>query len=202
MYTQHNSVTDGAGDLVISARKEIGIGPAGGTRNYTSGRLNTLGHYSWLYGRAEARILTPVGQGLWPAFWMVGATGGWPSNGEIDAMEEKGQEPSSDYGTLHGITTGGSLWSFGTKTTSAGKLVGSWHTYATVWQPGAVAALVDGKIFMTVTPADLTANDVWSFDKPFALYLDLAVGGDFVGSPSKSTAFPADMKVDWVRVTQ
>jgi beta-glucanase (GH16 family) len=81
-------------------------------------------------------------------------------------------------------------------------LAGSWHTYATVWQPGAIAILVDGRTFMTVTPADLPAGNVWGFDQPFWVRLDLAVGGDFVGSPTASTQFPAVMKVDWVRVTQ
>ena len=202
MYTDHNSLTDGAGDLVITARKETATGPGGATRNYTSGRLTTEGHYTWMYGRAEARVLTPPGQGLWPAFWTVGSNGSWPADGEIDAMEEKGQLASTDYGTVHGITTGGVEWSYGTTTSSAGRLVGSWHTYAGVWQPGAVSALVDGKTFMTVTPADLPSGDVWPFNQPFWLLLDLAVGGDFVGSPSKSTVFPANMKVDWVRVTQ
>jgi len=201
LYTDHNAVTDGAGSLVISAKQETAVGPLGGTHDYTSSRLTTEGHYTWQYGRAEARILTPVGQGLWPAFWGVGATGRWPANGEIDAMEMKGQQPSTDYGTVHGITAGGAHWSYG-RTATGTVLAGSWHTYATVWQPGAIATLVDGRPFMTVTPADLPAGNVWGFDQPFWVRLDLAVGGDFVGSPDATTVFPAVMKIDWVRVTQ
>lgn len=201
LYTDHNAFTDGSGSLDISAKKETAVGPNGGVHDYTSSRLTTEGHYSWQYGRAEARILTPPGQGLWPAFWGVGKTGVWPANGEIDAMEMKGQQASTDYGTVHGITSGGVHWSYGRSTTGP-VLAGSWHTYATVWQPGAIAILVDGRTFMTVTPADLPAGNVWGFDQPFWVRLDLAVGGDFVGSPTASTQFPAVMKVDWVRVTQ
>ena len=201
LYTNHNALTDGAGALVISAKKETEVGPNGGVHDYTSTRLTTEGHYSWQYGRAEARILTPAGQGLWPAFWGVGTTGRWPSNGEIDAMEMKGQQPSTDYGTVHGITAAGAHWSYG-RTATGTPLAGSWHTYATVWQPGAIATLVDGRPFLTVTPADLPAGSVWGFDQPFWVRLDLAVGGDFVGSPIASTVFPALMKVDWVRITQ
>jgi beta-glucanase (GH16 family) len=201
VYTDHNAFTDGNGSLVITAKQETAVGPLGGVHDYTSSRLTTEGHYSWQYGRAEARILTPAGAGLWPAFWGVGVNGGWPASGEIDTMEMKGQAPSTDYATVHGTTNAGLHWQF-SRNTSGTMLTGSWHTYATVWQPDAVATLVDGQPFFTVTPADLPAENVWGFDQPFYVLLDLAVGGDFVGSPTAATTFPAQMKVDWLRITQ
>ena len=201
-YTDHNAYADGAGDMVITAKKETITTASGATRDYTSGRLATDHLFSYEYGRAEARILTPPGQGLWPAWWAIGADSAWPASGEIDAMEELGQLPTTDFGTVHGITSGGTHWQYQSTTTAAGALAGSWHDYASVWQPDAVETLVDGRAFLTVTPADLPANEIWPFDKPFWLRLDLSVGGTFAGAPSPSTVFPAEMKIDWVRVTQ
>lgn len=202
MFTDHNAVTDGVGDMVITARKESAITPGGYLRDYTSTRMTTKGKFSYAYGLAEARILNPAGQGLWPTWWAMGTSGTWPGSGEIDAMEQVGQQPKTDFGTAHGITTSGTHWQYVATTTNASGLAGSWHTYAWLWVPGAVATLVDGRQFMSVTPADLPAANIWPFDKPFYLLLDLAVGGTFPGPPSASTVFPAEMKIDWVRVTQ
>ena len=202
MFTDQNAYTDGSGSMVITARREDTTTLGGAYRAYTSGRISTKGTFSYTYGTAEARILTPAGQGLWPTWWAMGTTSTWPASGEIDAMEQVGQQPATDFGTAHGATTSGAHWQYVRTTTSSGGLAGAWHNYAWTWVPGAVATLVDGRAFMTVTPADLPAADVWPFDKPFYLLLDLAVGGTFPGSPSASTVFPAEMKIDWVRVTQ
>jgi hypothetical protein len=202
-WTDHDATADGNGSMVISARKESFTGGDGVTRAYTSARLTTAGHYTWFYGEAEARIFVPAGQGLWPSFWSVGQKGPWPSNGEIDGMEMKGQEPKIDHGAVHGLNTNYSEWTYHATTTSTTPLAGQWHTYAMLWQPGVVETLVDGRPFMAVTPADVSGADIWPFDsQPFILRMQLAVGGDFVGAPSRSTVFPANMLVDWVRVTQ
>jgi beta-glucanase (GH16 family) len=118
-------------------------------------------------------------------------------------MEMKGQEPKIDHGAVHGLNTNYSEWTYHATTTSTTPLAGQWHTYAMLWQPGVVETLVDGRPFMAVTPADVSGADIWPFDsQPFVLRMQLAVGGDFVGAPSRSTVFPANMLVDWVRVTQ
>src|SRR5216684_3142847 len=101
--SENASVRDG--NLAITALAEKYTGTAGVTRNYTSGRLKTLGKFSQAYGRFEARIKIPYGQGMWPAFWMLGDDidkVGWPACGEIDIMENIGKEPAMIHGSIHG----------------------------------------------------------------------------------------------------
>jgi beta-glucanase (GH16 family) len=194
-----NVSLDGAGRLAITARKE-----SYQNREYTSGRINTMGHFAQQGGRFEARIRLPAGRGIWPAFWLLGAnfaSVGWPACGEIDIMEYRGQETSVLHGSLHGPGYSG-----GSAVTSRYVLPGAagfdqdFHVFAVEWSQDQITWIVDDTRFLTVRPADLPAGGAWVFDHPFFVILNVAVGGHFVGPPDASTAFPQTMLVDWVRV--
>jgi len=194
------------GNLVITALEEPYTGKDGGEHKYTSARLESRGKYEVKFGRIESRIKIPAGQGIWPAFWMLGAdhyTNGWPECGEIDIMENVGYEPGSVHGTLHGPGYSGP-----TPLGSEFKLEGSqrftddYHVYAIEWQPGEIRFLVDNKLFATRTAAALKPGQRWVFDHPFYILFDLAVGGNWPGNPDQTTKFPAVMLVDYVRVYQ
>ncbi|GAA0652332.1 glycoside hydrolase family 16 protein [Kutzneria viridogrisea] len=195
--SRNNSFLDGAGHLVIQARKDDAAKYHCwyGTCQYTSARLLTSGKFSQTYGRFEARVQVPGGQGVWPAFWALGAnigSVGWPACGEIDAMENIGREPNQVHGSLHGPNgyNTSSTYTLGSPV-SAG-----FHTFAADWYPDHIAFSVDGHVYNTQQrPAS-----GWVFDKPFFLLLNLAIGGNWPGSPNGATHFPAKMLVDYVRV--
>jgi beta-glucanase (GH16 family) len=197
-----NAELDGHGHLVITARAESGL-PNG--RGYSSARLETLHTFQFRYGLVEARIMVPAGQGLWPAFWMLGNTAytpdGWPGSGEIDTMEVRGSSPYVVNGTIHGAWPrathgiGGSL-------RSQTSLASGFHVYGVEWEPKRISFLLDGSVYETITPSDLPAGSPWPFTHPYFLLLDLAVGGEWAGPPAATTSFPAEMIVDWVRVWQ
>jgi beta-glucanase (GH16 family) len=195
-------VQDGA--LAIRALRETYKGPDGVTRSFTSSRLHTLGRFSSRYGRFEARIKVPFGRGIWPAFWMLGddfKTAGWPECGEIDILENIGSEPSTVHGTLHGpgyshdkgITASHTL---------PRRLADDFHLFAVEWEPHAIRFYVDETLYRTSTPEHLPAGSRWVFDHPFFVILNVAVGGQWPGSPDQSTEFPQTMLVDYVRVFQ
>jgi len=192
------------GNLVIQARQETYTGPDGVTRNYTSARLKTEGLFAQAYGRFEARIKVPQGQGLWPAFWMLGANieqVGWPACGEIDIMENIGREPATIYGSAHGPGyTGGT--GVGTQFTlpSGQRFADDFHIFAVEWEPNILRFYVDTALYQTLTPASLPAGSTWVFDHPFFLLLNVAVGGGWPGNPDATTVFPQTMLVDYVRV--
>ncbi|MFJ8857698.1 family 16 glycosylhydrolase [Streptomyces sp. NPDC102451] len=207
-YTAGNSnaALDGQGNLVITARKE---NPGNyqcwyGTCEYTSSRLNTSGKFTATYGHVESRMKIPRGQGIWPAFWMLGAdigSVGWPNSGEIDIMENVGFEPGTVHGTLHGPGYSGSGGIGAGYTLPGGAaFADDFHTFAVDWAPDSITWSVDGTVYQQRTPADLNGND-WVFDKPFFLILNLAVGGYWPGDPDGSTSFPQELVVDYVRVT-
>lgn len=199
---QNSSIHDGK--LVIQALKERYTGPDGIARDYTSARLKTKGLFAQKYGRFEARIKIPYGQGLWPAFWMLGGDidrAGWPACGEIDIFENIGREPSIIHGTVHGPGYSGGNGISGLYALPSGqRFADGFHVFSTEWQPNQVTFLVDGHAYKTVTPADLPAGTKWVFDHPFFIILNVAVGGDWPGSPDASTVFPQTMQVDYVRV--
>jgi len=193
-----NASLDGSGHLALTARKEPWQG-----REYTSARINTAGLFETRGGRFEARILMPGGQGLWPAFWLLGAdfgTVGWPGCGEIDVMEFLGQQPGTVYGTVHGPGYFGAEGVGRRFDLLQGRFDTSYHTFTLEWGTDYVTWLVDGTPYQTLGPADLPGP--WVFDHSFFMILDLAVGGTFVGPPDSSTTFPQSMLVDWVRVYQ
>lgn len=191
------------GNLVIEAIKEKFVGPDGVQRDYTSARLKTAGHFSQRYGRFEARIQVPSGQGAWPAFWMLGddcPTKGWPACGEIDVMESRGSEADIIEGSLHGPGYSGMNPLTAAYQLPRGRFSDSFHVFAIEWEPHVVRFYVDDKLYATRTPADLPHGKRWVYDHAFFLLLNLAVGGDFPGRPGDSTVFPQRMLVDYVRV--
>ncbi|MGH9601841.1 MAG: glycoside hydrolase family 16 protein [Terriglobales bacterium] len=192
------------GKLVITAHREDHSGADGIARNYTSARLHTRGKFSQQYGRFEARIRLPRGQGIWPAFWMLGSDlpqAGWPAAGEIDIVENIGSEPSVIHGTLHGPGYSGDKGVSSSSALPKGKKFSDkFHVFAVEWEPGRIRFFVDRRLYRTVTPADLPPNTAWVFDHPFYLILNVAVGGNWPGSPNSATAFPQTMQVDYVRV--
>lgn len=192
-----NSSHDGRGNLVITARREAYNG-----RDYTSARLTTAGRFERAYGRFEARMKLPRGQGLWPAFWLLGAdigNVGWPQCGEIDIMEYRGQEPRRNRGSLHGPGYSGGA-NHGRDIDTGHDLSQDFHTYAIEWDPERVVWKIDEQAFFTATPADLPAGTEWVYDHPFFAILNLAVGGTYVGNPDGSTVFPQSLVIDHVRV--
>jgi beta-glucanase (GH16 family) len=192
------------GRLVIRAQREKYKGKDGVTRDYTSARLKTHGKFSQTYGRLEARAKIPYGQGLWPAFWMLGDnidSADWPACGEIDIMENVGKEPSTVHGTIHGPGYSGSAGIGDPYTLPVGKrFADDFHIFAVEWEPNAIRFYVDGDLYSTRTRADLPQGRQWVFDHPFFLLLNVAVGGGWPGSPDASTIFPQTMLVDYVRV--
>ena len=200
-----NVVLDGDGHLVITARAEP---PSSayecwyGRCRYTSTRLKTKKLFAQTYGRFEARIRVPRGQGLWPAFWMLGAdidSIGWPQSGEIDIMENIGREPAIAHGTLHGPGYSGADGISRADTLSRGAYADDFHVFAVAWRPNEIRWYVDGRQYHRITPADLPRGGKWVFDHPFFLLLNVAVGGGWPGDPDTSTTFPQQMAVDYVR---
>lgn len=178
--------------------------PASGV--YTSARLKSQGLQSFQYGRIEARVKMPVGQGMWPAFWMLGDdinTQPWPACGEMDIMESIGSTPSINHGSIHG--TGFTGTAIGTAYTlpNGQKFGDDFHTFGILWSPKSIKFYVDSptNVYATYTPASLPKGGVWPFDAgKFFFILNTAVGGAWPGSPDKTTVFPQEMLVDYVRV--
>jgi len=193
-----NVALDGQGHLTIVARREDYLGSA-----YTSARINTRGRFERARGRFEARIRLPAGQGIWPAFWLLGAdfgTVGWPACGEIDVMEYRGQEPTIVHGSLHGPGYSGGAALTSRFELRRGAFAGEFHVFAVEWDTDRITWLVDGIAYKKVTPEDLPPDARWVFDHSFFVILNVAVGGNFVGPPDASTSFPQTMTVDYVRV--
>jgi len=199
-----------SGQLVIEARQENYMG-----RSYTSARMLTKGKWAWTYGRIEARIKIPRGQGIWPAFWTLGANFdgpggvGWPACGEIDIMENIGKTNNNEqgkiYGTIHGPQSGGDYYGGagvgGSYTLPGGAAYADdFHVYAIEWTTNQIKWYMDSHLFFTATPANLPSGGTWPFTKPQFILLNLAVGGNWPGYPSNYTVFPQQMLVDYVRV--
>ena len=194
-----------SGSLVITARQESFTGTDGIARNFTSTRLKTQNLFAQAYGRFEARIKIPRGQGLWPAFWTLGndiTQNGWPKCGEIDIMENIGREPGINHGSLHGpSSTAPTSDLTATLSLPAGQsYADDYHVYAIEWAPGTVRFFVDSNNYATFTQAQWPAGGQWVFDHPFFIILNVAVGGSWPGSPDATTQFPQQMLVDYVRV--
>ena len=200
-----NVALDGNGNLVITARAEPSPSSYAcwyGECRYTSTRLLTKGLFARAYGRFEARIRVPRGQGIWPAFWMLGEnidSVGWPRSGEIDIMENIGREPAIAHGTVHGPGYSGADGIGGAVTLSSGALADDFHVFAISWKPNEILWYIDGRQFYRLTPASLPPGATWVFDHPFFLLLNLAVGGEWPGDPDASTTFPQQLVVDYVR---
>jgi beta-glucanase (GH16 family) len=194
-----NAQLDGNGSLAIKVIKESYMG-----RDYTSARLESKDKFEQKYGRFEIRAKLPFGQGIWPAFWLLGndiSDVSWPQCGEIDIMEFVGKTPSRNYGSLHGPGYSGGNPLGGTYDLPDGaQFKDDFHVFAIEWEENVVRWYVDGNLFETRTPADVPQGHEWVYDHPFFMILNVAVGGAFPGSPDDSTMFPQTMLVDYIRV--
>lgn len=191
-----NIALDGNGKLVITARSE-----SFANSGFTSARIKTKGLFAQAYGRFEARIKTPTGPGLWPAFWMLGAnidTKPWPQCGEIDIMEQRGQQPSVTHGSVHGPGYSGGAAVTKAYGLTNGRFDTDYHVYAVEWGENYIDFFVDNYLYQRLTPEDVTGE--WVYNTPFYLILNVAVGGSFVGFPTSGTPFPQAMYVDYVKV--
>jgi len=200
-YKQNLSVSKGA--LSITAIKENYNG-----FNYTSARIQTQNKFSQTKGKFEARIKLPVGQGYWPAFWLLPQNspyGEWPATGEIDILESKGSQPYWVAASLHfGAQNDKKYITYSKDNLSSP--ISEFHVYSLVWEEDAMYWYVDNELFAWETFWFSKNNDgkyypfPAPFDNPFYIVLNLAVGGSFGGNPDDSTQFPQTMEVDYVRV--
>jgi beta-glucanase (GH16 family) len=194
-----NVSLDGEGHLRIRALEESYMG-----NEYTSARIKTQGLFEQKYGRFEARIKLPEGQGLWPAFWMLGANVDevpWPGCGEIDVMEYQGQRPSRVFGTLHGPGySGGESISRDFVLPDGETFVDDFHVLSVDWDPGRITFSVDSEVYGIVNSSEVAAQGDWVFDHEFFVILNLAVGGTLGGPVGPDTVFPAEVLVDYVRI--
>ena len=215
-YYQAGNVTVAGGVLRIEAREESVSG-----YGYTSARITTQDLVAFRYGRIEARMKLPGGQGIWPAFWMLSQDsryGGWPNAGEIDIMEAINLDvlgKNAVFGTIHygGIADFPNNWFFtGNNTTVGSEADGDlptdvFHNYAIEWDADEIRWYVDDVLYATQNSwwSDTAATDPGAaypapFNQAFHILLNVAVGGNLPGPPDASTVFPATMEVDWVRV--
>lgn len=194
--SRDNSYLDGKGHLAIRARRA----PSG---EYTSARLKTQGKVSTQYGKIEARIKLPYGQGIWPAFWMLGSNiteVDWPACGEVDIMENIGSKPLVQVGSAHGPNFPGTGMTANYELPNHRPYYKAFHKFTIEWSPNKIEFFVDGVSYETVTPTGLPSNAKWVFEHPFFFLLNVAVGGDWPGKPDDTTKFPQVMLVDYVRV--
>jgi beta-glucanase (GH16 family) len=199
-----NVALDGQGHLAIVAR----AAPAGlacyyGACGYTSGRIKTQGKALARPGRVEARIKLPAGQGLWPAFWMLGSslsTTPWPQCGELDVMENHGRAMNESSAAIHGPGYFGKTPFVGSRPLPSGRYSDDFHVFAVEWDSTRVRFFVDSAPPYTVTRTEVERYGPWVLDQPFFVILNLAVGGTFDGNPPSDAIFPATMLVDYVRV--
>lgn len=198
-----NIQQNGNGQLRIVARVAPGAltcyyGPC----RYTSAKITTRGKVAIVAGRVEARIKLAAGQGLWPAFWLLGGnigTVGWPTCGELDIMENRGSVPTATSSAVHGPGYSGNT---PFAHLAAPVTATDFHLYAVEWDSQSIRFFVDSTQHYVVTRASVGQHGNWVFDQPFYAILNLAVGGHFDGDPQSDTIFPATMLVDYVRVYQ
>lgn len=193
LYTDQNHRLEN-GNLIITAKKD--------SNNYTSARINTKTKQEFKYGRLEARAKLPVGQGLWPAFWMLGSNitqKGWPKCGEIDILEYVGREPHTVYTTLHTQDSHGN--SVNSKKTAIADIEEGYHVYAIEWTKDKIDFFVDKDLVYTFQPESKNEN-TWPFDQPFYFIINMAIGGNFGGPAVDDTVFPQEFIVDYVKVYQ
>ncbi len=187
------------GYLHIAARRT----PDG---SYTSARMLSKGLKTFQYGRIEARIKIAAGQGIWPAFWMLGEdsdTTHWPACGELDVMEVIGKQPDTVHGSAHGQGFRGPGLTAAYAFPDHRPLAAGFHRYGMLWSPGKVQFYIDHPRhpYAMYTPSDMPKGGVWPFDsRPFYLLINVAVGGDWPGNPNASTVFPAEMLFDSLKV--
>jgi beta-glucanase (GH16 family) len=198
-YYQEANTKLEEGYLIISAIKESKSGSS-----YTSSRIITKGKKSFKYGRVDIRAVLPEGQGIWPALWMLGeniGTVGWPKCGEIDIMEMIGGagRENTTHGTVHWDNAGSYAMYGGDTTLVSGTFNDEFHVFSIVWNQNEIRWYVDGEEFHVI---DITPAGLSEFHENFFFIFNVAVGGNWPGSPDISTEFPQDLIVDYIRVFQ
>jgi beta-glucanase (GH16 family) len=199
--TENASVQNGI--LIVKAIKEDYNGAS-----YTSARLITKDSLEQQYGRFEARIKLPTGQGMWPAFWLLGANNGdgtdgtevWPNSGEIDIMEYRGQEPTIIHGSIHGPGYSGANPITKSYALENDRFDTGFHVFGIEWTESYINYYVDDVLYNQITREQVEEKGTWVFDQPFFIIINLAVGGDYPGAPNAETVFPQTMLVDYVKV--
>lgn len=193
LYTKNNhELKDG--NLVITIKKEDNA--------YSSTRITTAGKKEFQYGRMEARAKIPIGKGIWPAYWMLGANiskVGWPKSGEIDILEYVGREPDMVYTSLHTQDSHGNT--INSKKTAIPNIEEGFHVYAIEWTKDKIEFFVDDQSVYTFSP-EVKNENTWPFDQPFFFILNVAVGGNFGGHDVDDSIFPQQYLVDYIRVYQ
>lgn len=200
-YRAENAYIAQSDYLVIEAKNE-----AFGGSDYTSTRMITQDKQEFQYGRIDIRAVLPEGQGIWPALWMLGENFqevGWPQCGEIDIMELVGHQPNRVHATVHYPNADGNHTFTGTSDalTGGAKFSDEFHVFSLIWEEDKMEFLRDGEVYQTLTP-DILAPGQYPFNHPFFFIFNVAVGGQWPGSPDASTSFPQRMIVDYVRVFQ
>ncbi len=196
-YTNNpaNVSLDGNGNLVITAIRN--------GNSFTSARIKTQGLFAQKYGRFEARLKTPYGPGLWPAFWLLGEnieTVGWPTCGEIDIMELRGQEPHIINGTIHGPGYSGGNPITKSYSLANNRFDADFHLFAIEWDENGIDFFVDDYLYQRIERSDVPGD--WVYDQAFFIILNVAVGGNYVGFPTNQTPFPQKMIIDYIKVYQ
>jgi beta-glucanase (GH16 family) len=199
-----NIALNGQGQLMIVAR----TAPAGltcyyGPCRYTSAKITTRGKMTAASGRVEARIKLPAGQGLWPAFWMLGSsfpTKPWPQCGELDVMENHGSDLTTTSSAVHGPGYSGNTPFVHARRLERGTFSADFHTFAVEWDSLHVRFFVDDSVHYTITRGEVERFGKPVLDQAFFVILNLAVGGNFDGDPKSDAIFPGTMLVDYVRV--
>jgi len=195
----NKNVTVSNGKLTITAKKESINGA-----NYTSARIKTQGKKSFTFGRIDIRAKLMTGQGYWPALWMLGesiSSVGWPACGEIDIMELVGHKPSTVVGTAHwGLPGKNSTYISRNYTLSGTDFSKEFHVFSIVWVKDQIQWFVDDELYSTITKNDVNVN--YPFNDPHFFIFNIAIGGNWPGSPDANTVFPKSMVVDFVRVFQ
>ena len=199
-YLKENTTVSG-GFLTIEAKKQNY-----NNKQYTSSRLTTQNKKSFKYGRVDIRAALPEGQGMWPALWMLGndiSSVGWPDCGEIDIMEmvggsSNGKSDNTVHGTIHWDNSG-SYASYGLSNTISTKFSKQFHVFSLIWDETQIRILRDDVQYITV---EITNSNFSEFHQKFFMIMNVAVGGNWPGSPNATTKFPQKMWVDYVRVFQ
>lgn len=187
------------GKMIIEARKEIFSG-----KNYTSSKIISRNKKTFKFGRIDIRAVLPKGKGIWPAFWLLpqaNVYGGWPTSGEIDMMEMVGHEANKVYGTVHYGPGPNSTQISRSTVLSSGVYNDQFHVYSIEWKQDQIKWFIDGVLFSTVNKTELTSG-IYPFNEQFYFIINLAVGGNWPGSPDGTTIFPQWLVVDYVRVFQ
>ena len=210
-YYHEDNVRVEDGKLILEGRKKSHSDLKQGTFDFTSGKIHTQGKFSQKYGRFEAKMSLPKGQGYWPAFWMMpedDVYGGWAASGEIDIMESAGGRPDHIGGAIHY----GGQWPNNTYTAKdydfpEGSDISDMNVYAVEWEPGEIRWYVNDVLFQTLNNWSTTSTGNPAkfaypapFDQEFYIILNLAIGGWYGGNPDETTPFPGEMVVDYVRV--